>query len=135
MDVVHVKEDNKVYMCKEHEHVGPAERDVVSKVNLVSHLDGESKKKGTSDRKTIIGGKTTQCSPDNILKKISDKMRKMSDIKRQEAVIEEKEAQLRKIVKRRKKIEEKERDCLAEMRDVRKRLKILKRDSGNQKRR
>jgi len=126
IEVVHVDEDKK----KEIIEVGSAElvTEVCSevKVNPVSHL-GEEKKEVLCERQTMLGGKTIQCPPDIMRKKISD-------LRRQEVIIEEKEAKLRKIVKRREKIGEKERDCLAEMKDVRKKLKILKRCSENQKR-
>merc|ERR1719318_929029 len=126
-EVVHVEEDQKVDMSKELEQAGSAQTDFVSevKVNIVSHLGEEEKV--ISESKSSLGGKTIQCPPANMRKKVSD-------LRKQEAIIEEKEVELRKIVKRREKIEEKERDCLAEMKDVRKKLEILKRDSEHQKR-
>ena len=67
-------------------------------MNKISRLDGERKRVVTSERKTILGGDTVQCSPDQIRKRIYD-------LRRQEAIIEEKEFELRKIVQRREKIE------------------------------
>jgi len=121
MEVVHVEEDQKVEMSQQLGQTGSSETDVCSevKVNIVSHLD-ERKKEVVGERKTTIGGKMILCPPDNMREKISD-------LRRQNVIIEEKEVLLRKIVKRREKIEEKERDCLAEMKDVREKLKILRR--------
>jgi len=127
-EVVYVEEDQKVDISEELEQqTGSAQTDFVSevKVNIVSHLGEE--KEVISESKSSLGGKTIQCPPANMRKKVSD-------LRRQEVIIEEKEVELRKIVKRREKIEEKERDCLAEMKDVRKKLEILKRDSEYQKR-
>jgi len=127
-EVVYVEEDQKVDISEELEQqTGSAQTDFVSevKVNIVSHLGEE--KKVISESKSSLGGKTIQCPPANMRKKVSD-------LRKQEVIIKEKEVELRKIVKRREKIEEKERDCLAEMKDVRKKLEILKRDSEHQKR-
>jgi len=127
-EVVHVEEDQKVDMSDELEQAGSAPTDFVSevKVNIVRHL-GEKEGEVIRESKSTLGGTTFQCPPDNMRKKVSD-------LKRQEVIIEEKEVEHMQIVKRREKIEEKERDCLAEMKEVRKKLKILKRDSETQKR-